>query len=194
MRYRVTFAKRFNEDGQSSDIDPTQFLDVADGVVQDKALVEGFAPDSVHSQEVMDEDDGFLGSAAAEVWEFEVADNRKDEFVTAIVNSGTVLEWDEMDGDSDVGGDLTGDTEPVGTGASGAAAYDDHTASARSGDATDDLTVHDAGDPNLGLTDIGSVPAGDWAANTGPTRTGESGRGTSTKGNTDRSSTLSNKG
>ncbi len=37
----------------------------------------------------------------------------------------------------------------------------------------EDLTVHDATDPDLGLTDIGDVPPDDWAANTGPTRTGE---------------------
>jgi hypothetical protein len=34
----------------------------------------------------------------------------------------------------------------------------------------DDLTVHDAGDPELGLTDIDDRPPEDWAANTGPTR------------------------
>lgn len=38
----------------------------------------------------------------------------------------------------------------------------------------EDLTVHNASDPELGLTNIGEVPAGDWAADTGATRTGES--------------------
>ncbi len=37
-----------------------------------------------------------------------------------------------------------------------------------------DLTIHDASDADLGLTDIGDIPPEDWAANTGPTRTGES--------------------
>jgi hypothetical protein len=37
----------------------------------------------------------------------------------------------------------------------------------------DDLTILDADDPSLGLTDIGEVPADDWAANTGPTRSAE---------------------
>src|SRR5579884_4363520 len=36
-----------------------------------------------------------------------------------------------------------------------------------------DLTVLDATDPSLGLTNIGDVPADDWAADTGPTRSGE---------------------
>ena len=40
-------------------------------------------------------------------------------------------------------------------------------------DALEDLTVLDAGDPELGLTDVGDIPADDWAADTGPTRTGE---------------------
>jgi hypothetical protein len=39
----------------------------------------------------------------------------------------------------------------------------------------DDLTVLEADDPTLGLTNIGDVPADDWAADTGPTRTAEAG-------------------
>jgi hypothetical protein len=37
----------------------------------------------------------------------------------------------------------------------------------------EDLTVLDATDPDLGLTNVGDKPAEDWAADTGPTRTGE---------------------
>lgn len=37
----------------------------------------------------------------------------------------------------------------------------------------DELTVKDASDPDLGLTDIGEVPPEDWAANTGPTHSEE---------------------
>jgi hypothetical protein len=97
MRYRVAFAKRFESDGEPSGIDPTKFLDLADGVVRDKVLVEGLEPESMHSQEVMDEDDAFLGRAAAEVWEFEITDGREDEFVFALTNSGTVMEYDQVD-------------------------------------------------------------------------------------------------
>ena len=97
MRYRVTFAKRFESDGEPSKIDPTVFLNLEDGIVVDKVLVEGLEPESVHSQEVMDEDDAFLGRAAAEVWEFEVADGRQKEFVRALDNSGTVMEYEEFD-------------------------------------------------------------------------------------------------
>ena len=41
------------------------------------------------------------------------------------------------------------------------------------GDELDELTIMDADDPDLGLTDIGEVPPDDWAADTGPTRTAE---------------------
>ncbi len=37
----------------------------------------------------------------------------------------------------------------------------------------EDLNITDADDPTLGLTNIGDVPAEDWAADTGPTRSGE---------------------
>ncbi|HZL56998.1 MAG TPA: hypothetical protein VFC21_07955 [Bryobacteraceae bacterium] len=39
--------------------------------------------------------------------------------------------------------------------------------------ALDELTVKNASDPDLGLTDIGDVPPDDWAADTGPTRSTE---------------------
>lgn len=51
----------------------------------------------------------------------------------------------------------------------------------------DELTIVDADDPSLGLTEPGERGA-DWAANTGPTRA--PGRGISTRDLTDRSSTL----
>jgi hypothetical protein len=37
----------------------------------------------------------------------------------------------------------------------------------------EDLTIHTAADPDLGLTDIGDIPPEDWAADTGPSRSGE---------------------
>src|SRR5437879_13076655 len=45
MRYRVAFARRYKNDGESSDIDPTNFLDLADGIVQDNVLVETGEPE-----------------------------------------------------------------------------------------------------------------------------------------------------
>ena len=37
----------------------------------------------------------------------------------------------------------------------------------------DDLSIVDATDPGLGLTNIGDVQADDWAADTGPTQSDE---------------------
>ena len=38
-----------------------------------------------------------------------------------------------------------------------------------------ELSIHDAADPSLGLTNVGDVPADDWAADTGATQSGEAG-------------------
>ena len=99
MRYRVAFAKRFQSDGNPSTIDPSAELDayLADGVVADKQFVEQFEPEAQHSQEVLDEDDAFLGLASPEVWEYDVVDDRAEEFVGAIQNSGTVMEFSVID-------------------------------------------------------------------------------------------------
>jgi len=55
----------------------------------------------------------------------------------------------------------------------------------------DELSVHDASDPELGLTNIGEVPAEDWAANTGPSRTEESSSSGTTEDLAREESTLS---
>jgi hypothetical protein len=99
MTYRVTFAKRYQSDGEPSTLDPSAALDtwLADGVVLDKAFVERFDPEAKHSQEVLDEDDAFLGMAAAEVWEYQVEDGRESEFEDAIRNAQTVMEFETID-------------------------------------------------------------------------------------------------
>ena len=50
----------------------------------------------MHSQEVMDEDDAFL-SIGTEVWEYEIADGREDEFISALEASQKVIQYEEMD-------------------------------------------------------------------------------------------------
>lgn len=99
MTYRVAFAKRFQSDGTESAIDPSSELDtyLPDGVVAEKELVERFEPSAQHSQEVLDEDDAFLGMAAAEVWEYDVVDERAQEFEDAMRNSQTVMEFEVID-------------------------------------------------------------------------------------------------
>jgi hypothetical protein len=116
MTYHVVFSKRFNSDGNESEIDPTSELDVylADGIVADKQFVERFEPEAKHSQGVLDEDDAFLGMSAAEVWEYEVLDERAGEFEDAIRNSQTVMEFEVVDETITDDGDLS--STPLGTG------------------------------------------------------------------------------
>jgi len=99
MRYRVAFTKRVLSDGADSAMQPSAELDenLSEGVVADKVLVEQLDTEAQHSQEVLDEDDAFLGSAAAEVWEYDVVEARADEFEEAINNSDLVLEYDIVD-------------------------------------------------------------------------------------------------
>jgi hypothetical protein len=99
MRYRVAFARRFQSDGNESALNPTAELDgeIPDGVVADKVFVGRFDPESKHSQEVMDEDDAFLGSASAELWEYDVVDGSEQDFIDAMRNSETVMEFTVVD-------------------------------------------------------------------------------------------------
>ncbi len=95
--YRVTFRKRFDRDGADA---PVTFLDLADGVVLDSTFVEAIEPDNLHVEESMDEDDDFL-SLGTEIWEFDVADDRRQDFKDALVNSAVVVEFDEIERDDD---------------------------------------------------------------------------------------------
>lgn len=211
MRYRVVFSKRFQSDGQESSIDPTAELDsyLSDGVVAEKVFVSRVEPLNAHSQEVFDEDDAFLGMSGSEQWEYEVVNERDDEFHAAVENSQVVMELEIIDEsetteDEAVGVTLSSGADkvggqrgqvPVSEAGSGVQALDDGPAGMPTGDPSagglgsggrsgefvegigmvgsggiDDLTILDAEDPTLGLTNIGDVPADDWAADTGPDR------------------------
>jgi hypothetical protein len=99
MRYRIAFAKRVRADGADSEMRPSVELDqnLADGVVVEKVFIEQLETDAEHGHADLDEDDSFLGSAAPEVWEYEVIDARSTEFVEAIQNSDLVMEYDVID-------------------------------------------------------------------------------------------------
>jgi len=99
VTYRIAFTKRFESGGHASPLNPTVALDsmLAEGIVGEKRFVERLEPESEHSQEVMDEDDAFLGSSAAEVWEYEVLDSRRDEFEDAVGRAGRILEFEIVD-------------------------------------------------------------------------------------------------
>ena len=76
------------------------FLNLADGVVLDSTVVETIEPENLHGEEDMEEDDDFL-SLGTEVWDFDVAENSQQEFKDALVNSGMVMEFEELDEEDD---------------------------------------------------------------------------------------------
>jgi hypothetical protein len=89
--------ERTDAEGKNTE-NPPEFvdLDLLDGVVEDQAFVERIEPDALHVQEVMDEDDDFQ-SIGTEVWEYEIADGRDQEFIDALKNSKMVIEYEPMD-------------------------------------------------------------------------------------------------
>jgi len=95
MNYEVAFRKRFNAGGQPAD-KPDEFVLVPDGVVIDKRMAQENDPPAKHSQEVLDEDDDFE-SIGTEIWEYEIAEGREDEFIAALENSQMVIEYNEID-------------------------------------------------------------------------------------------------
>jgi hypothetical protein len=97
MKYRVTFMERTDGKGNPSE-NPPAFVEpeLMDGVVVDAVFVERIAPDNLHVQEVMDEDDSFL-SVGTEVWEYDIADGRDREFVDALKNSQMVIDYQTLE-------------------------------------------------------------------------------------------------
>jgi hypothetical protein len=99
MRYRVVFRERTDAEGHATER-PSEYLDaqLSDGIVLDASMVERDQPAGLHT-ESMDEDDSFL-SVQTEAWDYDVADDRKDDFVAALRNSEVVVEYEEL-GDED---------------------------------------------------------------------------------------------
>ena len=97
MKYRVAFRERTDAQGNRTE-NPTEFveLELADGVVIDQVFIERIEPDALHGQDTMEEDDDFE-SIATEVWEYDVADGRDQDFIDALKNSRMVMEFEKMD-------------------------------------------------------------------------------------------------
>ncbi len=95
MRYRVVFRERTNREAEPAE-DPASFLDVQlpDGVVKDAQIVSRDTPAGLH-EDGLNEDDAFL-SLESEVWEYDVADDRVDEFVAGMQNSQMVMEFEVL--------------------------------------------------------------------------------------------------
>ncbi len=78
---------------------PTNYLEphLEDGIVMDARFVERYEPEAaLHPQETMDEDDSFL-SVGSEVWEYDVADSRDEDFKQAMARSQMVIEYEALE-------------------------------------------------------------------------------------------------
>jgi hypothetical protein len=97
MTYRVTFLERTGITGEPSEA-PADYvaIEVPDGVVLEKLFIDRTAPDALHSEEALEEDDSFL-SVGSETWDYEIADGRDDEFIAALKNSQMVMEYVRLD-------------------------------------------------------------------------------------------------
>ncbi|HZQ52199.1 MAG TPA: hypothetical protein VFB14_08385 [Bryobacteraceae bacterium] len=104
MKYRVVFRERSNQSGDKAD-DPASFLDpqLDDSTVLDRAFVGRLRPDPLHSSDRLEEDDAFLGMATPEIWEYDVAEGRDQDFKDALRNSGMVIEFQPLESDDEVG-------------------------------------------------------------------------------------------
>jgi hypothetical protein len=106
MKYRVTFRKRFSPEGEPID-DPRSYIDPGDGVIEDEEFLEIIEPAGLGVAEDLNEgtgsqesnDNGFL-SLGTEAWVFSVAEGREKDFTDALVESGVVLEFEEVPDES----------------------------------------------------------------------------------------------
>jgi hypothetical protein len=103
MKYRVVFRERSNERGERAD-NPPSFLEpeLDDDTVLDAVLVGRTEPDSLHSSETLEEDDSYM-SLGAEIWEYDIAEGKDDDFKDALVNSGMVMEYEALESGDELG-------------------------------------------------------------------------------------------
>lgn len=103
MTYRVVFRERSDQAGEKGD-DPASFLDAEldDETVLDARFVGRLGPDALHSSDRMEEDDSFL-SISPEIWEYDVADGKDQDFIDALRNSGMVIEFQPLEEPGEIG-------------------------------------------------------------------------------------------
>lgn len=101
MKYRVVFMERTKATGEPSE-NPRAYLvpELEDGIVRDSQFIERDEPQSLHSEETMEEDDDFL-SVGSEVWEYDVEDGREDDFENALKNTQMVIDYEVIDDSPD---------------------------------------------------------------------------------------------
>ena len=101
MKYRVVFRERSDRMGDRAD-NPPSFLEpeLDDDTVLDAVFVGRTQPDALHSSDRIEEDDEFL-SLGAEIWEYDVAEGKDEDFQAALRNSEMVMEFEPLETDSE---------------------------------------------------------------------------------------------
>lgn len=103
MKYKVVFRERSDRSGEKAD-DPASFLDTQldDETVLDAVFVGRNRPDALHSSDLIEEDDEFL-SLGTEIWEYDVAEGKDEDFKNALRNSGMVMEFEPLESGDELG-------------------------------------------------------------------------------------------
>jgi hypothetical protein len=103
VKYKVVFRERSDREGEKAD-DPASFLDAQldDETVLDAVFVGRLTPEAQHSSDVIEEDDGFL-SIVGEIWEYDVAEGKDEDFKAALQNSGMVMEFEPLESADELG-------------------------------------------------------------------------------------------
>ena len=103
MKYRVVFRERSDREGERAD-DPPSFVDTQldDETELEAVFVGRTMPDALHSSDVIEEDDSFQ-SLSAEIWEYDVAEGKDEDFKSALRNSGMVMEVEPLESSDELG-------------------------------------------------------------------------------------------
>ncbi|MFL6448835.1 MAG: hypothetical protein ACJ746_14280 [Bryobacteraceae bacterium] len=93
MKYRVVFRERPSHKGIAAE-NPIDFLqkDASQGIVRNSTFVLRKDPE-VHASTDPVEEDEELSGLGTEIWEYEVAEGRDQEFKDALLNSGSIVEF-----------------------------------------------------------------------------------------------------
>jgi hypothetical protein len=102
MKYRVVFRERSDLHGEKAD-NPASYLETQldDETVIDARFVGRLEPPAQHSSETLEEDDAFL-SMGSEIWEYDVADGKDQDFKDALLNSGVVMEFEPLEASDEI--------------------------------------------------------------------------------------------
>ena len=103
MKYRVVFRERSDKAGEQAD-NPPSFLaaELEDDVVSDAVFIGRNEPDALHNSDQLEEDDSFM-SITTEVWEYDIAEGKEEDFRNACLNSEMVIEVEPLESSDELG-------------------------------------------------------------------------------------------